>query len=441
MTVIQLSNICKSYLIYGSPVQALAAMVAPQRVAAQTIWALKEINLEVKQGECLGIIGRNGSGKSTLLKVIGGIITPTGGLRKIQGQVSMLLDLSVGMQGTLSGQANIRNLGSILGLPGEEIDRRMATIIEFAELGEAIHRPVKTYSTGMMLRLGFSIALHVDFDILLVDEVLSVGDVTFQRKCVHRLRELYQQQGRTIVIVSHALNDLCALTDRLVLVEEGQILRDGPTEEVVGAYWQECERQQNRLGQRVQPLKVQNPYGPDSGKIRLEAVRFLNAEGLEQEEFFTGQALSFEIWFFAAEPVEDPLFRVQIFRNDGLWVHGMNNHRHNLRLGQVCGRGCLRLEYAQLVLLEGDYYVTVGIWPDEFKSFLSDVAYDVHEMRYTLRLRSERSQGGGIVAQLASWKFFGPGTPELQALLMAQQGSTDAAPSGSSMTGVKEEAQ
>ena len=413
MPAISLKDVSKCYLVYESPMKALTRMLAPKMVVPQEVWALRDIDLEVAQGECVGIIGNNGSGKSTILAVIGGIITPTTGAVRVNGRLSTLLDLTVGMQKELSGRLNISILGGLLGLSNDQIKERESMMVDFAELGEAIDRAVKTYSTGMAMRLGFSVALHVDFDVLIVDEVLAVGDSNFHRKCINRMRELNETLGKTIIIASHGLGEIAALTHRLVLLDKGRILEQGPTEKVLTAYWQACERERNKVGHRVTPLKPVNPYGDDMGDIKIETVRFLDAEGFEQITFPTCGPMVVEIWFNAFKKVVNPLFRIQIFRNDGTWVHGINTYRHDCDLGEFIGRGCIRMHYGQVNLLEADYYVSVGVWPDEYTSFISDVAYDVREMAFVFNVTSERSHGAGIVQQPGEWQFWPPGSPPL----------------------------
>jgi lipopolysaccharide transport system ATP-binding protein len=423
MARILVQQVSKRYEVYESPGRALLGLVAPKMLVPNEIWALREVDLEVKDGECVGIIGNNGSGKTTLLRVIAGIVSPTTGRVEVEGRVSTLLELTVGLQRELTGRQNIEVLGDLLGLSRAELAARQGAIVEFADLGDAIDRPMKTYSSGMMLRLGFAVALHVDFEILVVDEVLAVGDTNFHRSCVERLRDLHRRQHRTIAFASHALGDIAALTDRLVLLDGGRVSLCGPTEEVLAAYWQECERLRNQMGRRASPLAPRNPYGDDSGKIQIERVCFLDGDERVRDtaEFHTGEPLSVEIWFRAVEPVRNPLFRVQVFRNDGVWVHGMNTYRQGCELGVVEGRGCIRLEYGQVNLLEADYRVTVGAWPDEYRSLVSNVAFDVHEMTYLLRVHSDREQGGGIVMQPARWRYFPPGTAE-EAELRARRG-------------------
>jgi len=419
MPAVSLQNISKCYLVYESPMKALTRMVAPKMVVPEEVWALKDIDFQVKKGECLGIIGNNGSGKSTLLAIIGGIITPTTGEVAVDGRLSTLLDLTVGMQGDLSGQDNVILLGGLLGLTRAQVSKRAKMMVDFAELGDAIHRPVKTYSTGMAMRLGFSVALHVDFDILVVDEVLAVGDSNFHRKCINRMRDLHINKKKSIIIASHGLGEIASLTDRLILLNQGKIVRQGKTEDVLEAYWQDLEKNRNKVGQRVMPEV--NPYGDDLGDVKIEDVRLLDHKEEEPKIFNTGEPLVIEIWFNANRPVENPMFRVQIFRNDGVWVHGMNSARHGCMVGPVYGRGCMRLKFDKLNLLEAEYYVSVGIWPDEYTSFITNVAYDAREMAYILRVKSARQHGAGVVFHQSKWTFMHPEQPETKSYLAGLQ--------------------
>jgi hypothetical protein len=239
------------------------------------------------------------------------------------------------------------------------------------------------------------------------------------------MRDLHTEDGKTILIASHGLGEVSALTSRLVLLKDGRVLREGKTEEVLAAYWRECEVERSRVGHRAPPMDQVNPYGVDSGDVKIERVRFLDRDETERNGFATAEPLTIEIWFNARRPVDNPLFRVQIFRNDGVWVHGMNSYRHDCNVGTIEGRGCMRLEYEVVNLLEGDYFVSVGVWPNEYTSFITDVAYDLHERAYVFRVHSERVQGAGIVTQPAFWRFYPPGeetTLELERAAAASDG-------------------
>lgn len=213
----------------------LRELVLNQRPSGAEFTALSNLTFEVRQGEALGVIGRNGAGKSTLLKLMAGTLDPDDGLVHVDGNVAALMDLGVGFQAELTGSENIRLYAAMLGFTRQEIREYRERIIEFSELGDFIDRPLKSYSSGMSVRLAFSIAIHVDPEILIIDEVLSVGDLRFQEKCVDRIVN-FRLRGKTLVFVSHGLEQVRQLCDRAIWLEQGRILMDGPAGEVIDAY-------------------------------------------------------------------------------------------------------------------------------------------------------------------------------------------------------------
>src|SRR5690349_22795590 len=204
-------------------------------------WALKDVSFSVGRGEAFGIIGGNGAGKSTILKLLTGIMKPTQGIIDVRGRISALIEVSAGFHQDLTGRENIYLNGAILGMTREEIRKRFDAIVEFSGLEEFIDTPVKRYSSGMFARLGFSVAAHVDPDVLLVDEVLSVGDYLFQRKCLERMHSIIRS-GATVVFVSHNLREVAQLCQRSLLLEQGQVEAIGPTEEIIAAYYKRAQR-------------------------------------------------------------------------------------------------------------------------------------------------------------------------------------------------------
>jgi ABC-type polysaccharide/polyol phosphate transport system ATPase subunit len=405
MNAISVKNLSKQYVLLKNPKHFFKAFSkCREKSSIDVKWALRDINLFVPKGQTCGLIGMNGSGKSTLLGILSGIISPTTGGARALGRISSILELGSGFQEELTGRQNIILNAGILGLSRGAALKEMENIIRFSELGMHIDKPVKTFSSGMMLRLGFAIAVHIDFDILLIDEILSVGDLLFKRKCFSKMRQ-FKDAGKTILLSSHNLADVAAFCDRIVLLEEGRIVMDGPVETVLKQYWGNCEKEQNRITESHVFGKNRNIYGKNIGDIKLTSVIFENGDGVETNQFRTEEEMVIKIGYFSHKEVNDPLFRVQFFRNDGLWVHGANTRRQNVSLGSVNGAGEIELVYDRLNLLQGDYYVTVGIWPDEYKSMISDVAYDLHEMAYIFRVKSTRQDGGGLVYNPFRWKF------------------------------------
>jgi ABC-type polysaccharide/polyol phosphate transport system ATPase subunit len=372
--------------------------------------ALSDVSFDISNGQCVGIIGRNGSGKSTLLRIIAGIVKPSTGRVTTKGRLSTVLDVHSGLNPRMTGRQNIFLKGAIFGLNEHQMKERVADIIAFSGLSDFIDQPIHAYSTGMVIRLGFSIAMNMSFDILLMDEVLSVGDIVFQRRCLAQVRR-FLSEGKTIVVASHSLADISAICNRVILLNKGSVQHDGPTEQVLKDYWEACEREQNRIPRHLHPFNPENIYGSDTKDIRIETVRFLDKNGIEQTTFQTGDAMSVTIRFKCNAPVHKPLFRVQFFRNDGLWVHGVNTDRTDFDTGLINEDGEIILAYKRINLLEGDYYVTVGIWPDEYRSLMTNIAYDCHQWAYVIHMKSRRPDGAGIVANPFSWRFGSKSAP------------------------------
>lgn len=250
-TLITLKDITKKYNLYNKKEDRIKEALDPMRRSFHTdFFALRNVSLSVKRGEILGIVGRNGSGKSTLLKIVSGIVTPTAGAVNVKGTVVALLELGAGFNPEFTGMENIYFYCSILGLVKREIDAIVEEIIEFSELGRFIHQPLKTYSSGMRARLGFSVSVFVDPDILIIDEVLAVGDEQFRKKCHERMQRFFRG-GKTILFVSHAVESVNELCTRAVMLRGGELVAEGPTEEVTTRYEQYLYEQQRAHGNVV----------------------------------------------------------------------------------------------------------------------------------------------------------------------------------------------
>ncbi len=399
---IRLQGVSKRYL-FERP-QLRLPLSGRRREEAPGLTAVDSVTLDIPAGQAVGLIGRNGSGKSTLLRLIAGITWPDAGEVRVEGRLSAVLDVQSGLHPRLDGRRNIRLKGALHGLDDKQTRARMDDIIAFAGLEEFIDLPIRRYSTGMVVRLGFSVAMHMDFDVLLMDEVLSVGDVVFQRRCLAKVRE-FLRRGKTVVLASHNLGDVAAVCGRTVLMRQGRVVLDEGTEQVLKAYLEGAEKEQNRIPRQALPLEAENPYGSDTGQIVIEEVSFLDGGGRRAETFRTGEPMSVAIRFRCREPVADPLFRVQFFRSDGLWVHGANTARGDFSTGVLAGEGEIVLAYERMNLLEGDYLVTVGAWPDEYRSAFTDIAHDCRKCSYVVRIRSSRGDGAGIVSNPFSWRL------------------------------------
>ncbi len=391
---IRVKDLSKTYRMYASPLARFRELFGgPPRHRAHR--ALDSINFELRPGEALGLLGLNGSGKSSLLRVLSGASRPTEGICEIDGRISTLLDLAAGFNPDLSGNRNLDHAARMMGLDEQQLEQLRPQMVDFSGLGAALDDPVRTYSAGMVMRLGFSLAVHVPFDVLLIDEVLLVGDEVFQRRSLRRIRELLEA-GKTIVLASHSLGDLTAVCNRLLLLDNGRQVLLGSTDEVIRAYLEDSERQARRITEGDRLLQASRVPEERQGKIRILGVDFLDADGQPAEDFPSGSPMRLRVRYAADQPVEAPLFRVQLFRNDGLWVFGSNTERGGLSLGRVEGEGAVTMAIESLNLLDADYYVSVGVWPDEYPSYLARMPYDLHDRRYVLRVRSGRPEGAGI---------------------------------------------
>jgi len=352
----------------------------------EEFWALRDVSFAVEPGETLGIIGENGAGKSTTLKLISRIIEPTKGQIAVNGRVSALLELGAGFHHDLTGRENIFLNASILGFDRKEIRCKIEDIISFAELEHFIDVPVKHYSSGMLMRLGFAVAIHVDPDILLTDEVLAVGDESFQRKCLERIAQL-QKQGKTILFVSHSMDAVRSLCTRVLWLHQGRTQFLGDVERVVDGYLlfvhkkeaaALAERQAKRETAEEIPSQVEGlPPGPTgeppgaphgtlenrwgSGEVRLRQVRLLDEAGGERFLHISGTPATVELSYEAPSAMPDPIFGIGIYRHDGVWVYGTNTAIDGIPIAGVEGQGIVRFHMPALHLIEGRYFLSAAI--------------------------------------------------------------------------------
>lgn len=332
----------------------------------ERFWVLRDVSFDLLAGETLGVIGPNGAGKSTILKLIARIVQPTHGRVLVNGQLSALLELGAGFHPDLTGRENVYLSGAIRGFSRRSMRRRMDQIVEFAELESFIDAPTKHYSSGMYMRLAFSVAIHVDPDILLVDEILAVGDSAFQRKCMDRIYEL-KQAGTTILLISHSLENVTRLCDRAIWLDEGRIRDDGPARPVVENYLVSVnEKDRQRLEKAAaEPSKSPQKRQPErsgSGEIRIVDVTFLDQTGKPQQVFLAGQPVTIRLTYQADQPVENPVFGLGVHRDDDLHVTGPNTHMANYAIPTVQGRGTVDFCIAQLPLMAGRYEISASAY-------------------------------------------------------------------------------
>ncbi len=365
---------------------------------AQKLWALRDVSFDVRAGETVGLMGSNGAGKSTALKLIGRIMPATSGQVTVRGRVAALLELGAGFHPDLSGRENVFLSGTLAGMDRAEIGGKYDAIVDFAELEAFMDVPVKHYSSGMFARLAFAVSVHLEPDLLLVDEVLAVGDHSFQRKCLDRIGEM-RQQGVTICLVTHALDNVRRMCDRALWFDHGRLRADGPAEAIVREYLDESVGQESRrLMEDTGRLPGERRWG--TRKLEIYRVRITDEHGQPQVIFKTGAPMVVHLDYRAPEPVPLPVFGLAFHRNDGLHLAGPNTGFSNVWLPVVEGEGTIAYKIPYLPLLEGLYHVTAASTnTDDTEIFdYHDRAYpfrvvnaesDVHEVYGLMTLRGE----------------------------------------------------
>lgn len=370
----------------------------------EEFWALRDVSFEVAPGETVGIVGPNGAGKSTMLKLISRIVEPTGGQIEVNGRVGALLELGAGFHPDLTGRENVYLNGSILGLSRAEIDRKLDEIIAFAELERFVDVPVKHYSSGMHVRLGFSVAVHTEPEILLVDEVLAVGDQNFQVKCNQKITDL-RREGMTISFVSHNLGAVRRMCDRAVWLDKGQVRSIGPPDDIIADYmdqvWHIREAQTQKAEEdQAEQRKTSAERRWGSGEAVIEQVVFIGADQNEQRVFRTGDRFVARIHYQAFEQVEQPTFGVAIYRDDGVHVNGPNSFIDGCVLDSIHGTGYMDYIIEALPLTPGRYEFTAAIY-----DHTSTHPYDHRHRAFTFEVQAgAMGSREGVVHIPSQWE-------------------------------------
>jgi ABC-2 type transport system ATP-binding protein len=324
-------------------------IVSKTRGGDEDFWALREVSFDLDESNTLGLIGANGSGKSTLLKLVAGILTPTSGYVERRGRMAALLELGAGFHPDLTGRENIYMNASILGLSRRQTDRYFDDIVAFSGIEQFIDNQVKFYSSGMYVRLAFAVAVHVDPELLLIDEVLAVGDEPFQRKCMKRIKQ-FQRDGRTIVLVTHGIDVVRQLCDRVIMLDKGEVVVDGKPQEATRAFRERYAAQ----------VEAQDDVR-GTGEVKVVQMRITDGCGNEKQRFESGERLGFELVLAADEPVDDPIVGVAIYNHLDSLVYGTNTALREVPLGTVSGRRTVRFDFGPIPMVEGQYFVTVGV--------------------------------------------------------------------------------
>ena len=397
--VIHFDRVFKKFILHHERSRSFQELIISlfrrRNGSREEFWALQDISFTVEQGEMVGIIGPNGAGKSTVLKLIARIIEPTSGQIEVKGRMGALLELGTGFHPDLTGRENIYLNGSILGLSRSQIRRKMDEIVAFAEIDRFIDIPVKHYSSGMYLRLGFSVAVHTDPEILLVDEVLAVGDAAFQRKCLQRIGQL-RHEGVTTVFVSHSTDTVRTICSRALWLHEGRLMADGLADGIVARYVDHSWAS----GTASSKHSAGDAHRWGSGQVQIVHVRLLDGVGQEKQLFHAGEPLTVEIHYRAERWVERPVFGLAIHREDGVHITGPNTQFAGYAIPGIEGEGIVRYTVPSLPLLEGTYAVSVAAhnWEDT-------EMYDYHDRLYPFRVLRLAGEHYGMVTLKGEWSW------------------------------------
>ena len=436
MNAIELTNVSKVYRRYSRRRQfatlksaLLSRSLVRDLNPDETFPAVQDLTFNVPSGRTLGVIGRNGSGKSTLLKLVAGNTKPTSGSVTVNGRISALIELGAGFHPEISGRENVFINGIMLGLTKREVGRRFDEIVEFAEMEDFIDAPVKTYSSGMYMRLGFAVAIHVDPDVLLVDEVLAVGDEGFTHKCLDKFSE-FKRRGKTILLVTHSLGLVERFCDDALWMDTGQKKATGDPKRVVGAYITDVEKSEEQQ-LAATDAKAQESAGtidpdepgsaalPDhpvetaeapadmfrategrwgSREIEITDVQLLGPDGAAAHVFHSGQPLVVQLQLRAALAMDDFVVGIGLFNAEGVCCYGTNTSIEGLRAVRIHGDATARFTVESLDLVEGTYKLDVAVHK------LDGYPFDYHRLLHTFRVKS-RTKDVGIYRPAHQWAF------------------------------------
>lgn len=372
---IRIENLTKVYKLYGSPQDRLKESLHPLRKKYHhDFHALRNVSFDIKKGETVGIIGRNGSGKSTLLKIVTGVLTPSGGSVQVEGKISALLELGAGFNPELTGIENIYFNATIMGYTRVEIDGKIDSILSFADIGEFIYQPVKTYSSGMFVRLAFAVAINVDPDILIIDEALAVGDNVFQQKCYKRFKS-FQDEGKTIIFVSHSLENIVAYCTRSIVLDSGMKITEGSPKEAVDVYkkiiascYIQNETPENYVPNEEASVSYKDVVPPNpnatiygNGKAEIFDFGLLDVDGHPSDRFFYNDAFTILMKIVFHEDLPNPIFAYTLRDLKGLEITGTNTLSAEVPTGPFKKGDSITVRFEQgMNLRAGNYSLCLG---------------------------------------------------------------------------------
>lgn len=395
---VEASHVSKKFKLVHERNQSIkAAIMRGRRTISEDFWALRDVSFQVHRGETFGLIGENGSGKSTMLKCLTRILRPNEGSVRVEGKVSALLELGAGFHPELSGRENVFLNGAILGLSQKELRSRFDEIVDFAGIEQFIDEPVKNYSSGMYVRLGFSVAINVDPDVLFVDEVLAVGDEAFQRKCNEKFADL-RREGKTIVLVSHGMAGVQNLCDRVAWFSHGKLMQVGTPRDVIEAYTGtvQVDRQVDESGH--------TRWG--SGEGRITGVKFVDDAGERAGRLASGLPATLRLEYEMESPIERPVFGIAISTIEGFHLTGPNSRIAGAVPEALSGQGHIDISFEPLLLLPGSYDLTVSLY-----DFACLHPYDVrlNVLRFDVQ-RGPIGENAGVVSLAPKWRIGDPVT-------------------------------
>lgn len=372
-----------------------------------SFWALRNIYMNINEGQIVGIIGRNGSGKSTLLNIIAGSLPASEGKVSAKGKISALLTLGAGFQDEFTGKENVYLNASLLGMKKHEIDKIFTDIVDFSELGDFINAPLGSYSAGMKMRLGFSVAIHKDFDVLVTDEIIGVGDYAFQKKCFERMMD-FKRQGKSMLIASQDMHTIERFCDEVFLLEDGQMLSGGAPAKIIEQYQMLLNKKKILSeGSRSAMITETKRWATDSEEwgtregtkeVTIEDLVILDRRRRKINRVDSGEKIIVRVDFMVREKINDFHFGIAIFREDGVYCYGPNTMFDGLAIEQTGrGRGYFELQYDELLLMPGIYYLSAAIW-DKNETF----AYDYHKCNYKLEITGDPLYGQ-LLSLPAKW--------------------------------------
>ncbi|MBI2588512.1 ABC transporter ATP-binding protein [Candidatus Berkelbacteria bacterium] len=392
--IIEAEKITKTFKLPHEKVDSLREGIATfyKPKTYETFMALQDVSFDVKEGEFLGIIGRNGSGKSTLLKILAGIYQPDNGKVKIKGKISPFLELGVGFNPELTARENVFLNGIVLGLSHRQIEKKYPGIVEFAGLEKFMDAKLKNFSSGMQVRLAFSVAKEAPADIFLIDEALAVGDVEFQEKCLGLFYGL-KKAGKTIIFVSHDLGTMQDIADRILLLEQGNILKIDQPRAAINQY--------HLLSSRTS-LKGQkkDEHQFNKKEVKITDVQFQNSQGKTNRIFKTGENIEIKIFYLARKPVKNPVVGLALYNYKGVHINGPNTKTSHFPIPEVTGKGAILYRIRKNPFLAGEYFLTCGIF-DESCQF----AFDFIDKGFSFRVLPNLENQHGTVKLKEEWQI------------------------------------